>query len=237
MRTILGICGSLNAGSANARLLDLATELAPAGVAVVRSTSVEDLPHFRPDVEAPPDGPVARFRAEIGAADGVVIATPEYAHALPGALKDALDWVVGSGELYGRRVAILSAAPAPERGANAREMLERTLRAQGAHVVLSETLVERTLDLLAEDVLVEDVHPRQQVHAVHARQVEVEDDQVGLVLAHQVEPGVAVVGLADDFELGVLGEQRANRQAHGRVILHHDDAFVHGQSFKARSAQ
>jgi NAD(P)H-dependent FMN reductase len=143
VRTILAICGSLNGGSGNARLLEQAAGLAPEGAEVVRSTSVEDLPHFRPDVEAPAGGPVARFRAEIGAAAGVLIATPEYAHALPGALKDALDWVVGSGELYGRPVAVLSAAPAPERGANAREMLERTLRAQGARVVLNETVVLR----------------------------------------------------------------------------------------------
>jgi chromate reductase len=144
--TILAICGSLNEGSANARLLALVASLAPEGVVVAPSTSVEELPHFRPDVEAPVDGPVARFRAEIGAADAVLIGTPEYAHALPGALKDALDWVVGSGELYGKRVGILSAAPAPERGANAREMLERTLRAQGAEVVVNETVVERDLD-------------------------------------------------------------------------------------------
>jgi NAD(P)H-dependent FMN reductase len=144
--TILAICGSLNEGSANGRLLDLARSVAPDGVEVAPSTPVGDLPHFRPDVEAPDGGPVARFRAEIGAADAVLIATPEYAHALPGALKDALDWVVGSGELYGKRVGILSAAPAPERGANAREMLERTLRAQGAEVVVNETVVERDLD-------------------------------------------------------------------------------------------
>jgi NAD(P)H-dependent FMN reductase len=146
MSTILAICGSLNDGSSNARLLDLVRSLAPDGVDVVRSTSVEALPHFRPDVEAPDGGPVARFRAEIGAADAVLIATPEYAHALPGALKDALDWVVGSGELYGKRVGVLSAAPAPERGTNAREMLERTLRAQGAEVLVNETVVERDVD-------------------------------------------------------------------------------------------
>jgi NAD(P)H-dependent FMN reductase len=139
--TVLTITGSLNTGSANTQVLDLAAAVAPEDVVVARSTSVEDLPHFRPDVEAPADGPVAAFRREIGEADAVLIATPEYAHALPGALKDALDWVVGSGELYGKPVAILSAAPAPERGGNAREMLERTLRAQGADVVSSSTVV------------------------------------------------------------------------------------------------
>jgi NAD(P)H-dependent FMN reductase len=138
--TLLTITGSLNDGSANTRLLDAAAALLPDGWSAVRSTSVEDLPHFRPDREAPADGPVDRFRREIAAASAVLIATPEYAHALPGALKDALDWIVGSGELYGKPVAIVSAAPAPERGAHAREMLERTLRAQGADVRWSETI-------------------------------------------------------------------------------------------------
>ena len=141
MPTVLAITGSLGPGSGNTRLLDLAATIAPDGVEVVRSTSIEDLPHFRPDLDAPADGPVAAFRAEIELADAVLIATPEYAHALPGALKDALDWVVGSGELYGKPVAVVSAAPAPERGTNAREMLERTLRAQGADVVSNQTVV------------------------------------------------------------------------------------------------
>ena len=106
------------------------------------STSVGDVPHFNPDCEAdgPMGGAVAKLRAELAAADAVLIATPEYAHALPGSLKNALDWIVGSGELYGKRVAVISAAPSPDRGINAREMLERTLHAQGAVVVSSATV-------------------------------------------------------------------------------------------------
>ena len=139
--TVLTITGSLGPGSgehppARPRRCDRAGRRGGGAVHVDRGPAA--LP---PDVDAPAGGPVAAFRAEIGAADAVLIATPEYAHALPGALKDALDWVVGSGELYGKRVAVVSAAPRRERGTNAREMLERTLRAQGADVVSNQTVL------------------------------------------------------------------------------------------------
>jgi NAD(P)H-dependent FMN reductase len=59
---------------------------------------------------------------------------------MPGVLKNALDWLVGSGELYGKRVVIVSAAPSEERGHGARAWLEQTLRMQGARVVASYTV-------------------------------------------------------------------------------------------------
>lgn len=114
--------------------------MAPAEVEIVIFRSVGDVPHFNPDLEEPRGGAVAELRAELAAADAVLVATPEYAHGMPGSLKNALDWIVGSGELYGMPAAVLSAAPCPERGANAREMLERTLRAQGARVLVSTTV-------------------------------------------------------------------------------------------------
>jgi len=134
---ILAISGSLQQRSSNTRFLEAARTVAPDGVEVVLSRSVGEIPHFRPDGSEPVDDAVAELRRELAAADAVLIATPEYAHAIPGSLKNALDWIVGSGELYAMPVAIVSAAPSPERGKNAREMLERTLRAQGAEIVSS----------------------------------------------------------------------------------------------------
>ena len=83
-------------------------------------------------------------RALVQSADGLLIATPEYAHGLPGTLKNALDWLVGTGELYGKRVVIVSAAPSSERAAYAGADLERTLRAQGANVLASSTIAVPT---------------------------------------------------------------------------------------------
>lgn len=135
---IFAISGSLQSFSSNARLLETARDSEPD---VDIYASLADVPAFNPDLDVEPGPPVVTdLRARIGAADAVLISTPEYAFALPGSLKNALDWIVSSGELYGKPVAILSASPRSNGGVNAREMLERTLRAQGSRVVFSETV-------------------------------------------------------------------------------------------------
>ena len=135
---IFAVSGSLQAASSNTRFLQAARDLAPEGVEVDVFESVGALPHFNPDLV--PSRAVADFRERIAAADGVLIATPEYAHEMPGSLKNALDWVVGSGELYEQRVAIVVVSPRPNGGAYAREAVERTLHAQGSKAVLSTTV-------------------------------------------------------------------------------------------------
>jgi chromate reductase len=151
---ILAVCGSLQARSSNAALLRTAPRIAPPGVEVVDAISVADVPPFNPDVErlGPAPKAVATWRTEVAGAAGVLIASPEYAHSLPGALKNALDWLVGSGELYGRRVAVLCGSPRPNGGALGREALERTLRAQGADVVWSATVTIAASDKGAEEL-------------------------------------------------------------------------------------
>jgi len=64
-----------------------------------------------------------------------VVATPEYAAAIPGMLKNALDWVVGTGELYSKPIAVISAGTTG--GEHARKQLVRSLTWQGGHVVAS----------------------------------------------------------------------------------------------------
>ena len=138
---ILAVSGSLQARSSNTMLVELARSVAPPGVEVDVYESLADLPYFNPDLDR--DGPPASlpdFRARVAGAYGVVIASPEYAHEMPGVLKNALDWLVGSGELYGKRVAVLCGSPRPNGGAHARDALERTLRAQGARIVVSTTV-------------------------------------------------------------------------------------------------
>jgi NAD(P)H-dependent FMN reductase len=139
---ILGISGSLQERSANTALLEVARAAADPATEVDVYRGIESLPHFNPDLDgADPPPPVSAFRSVVGAADGVLIATPEYAHGVPGALKDALDWLVGSGELYEKPVVIVNAAAIEERGAKARGELERTLRAQGAQILASATVI------------------------------------------------------------------------------------------------
>ncbi len=140
---VLAVAGSLQERSSNAALLRVARDRATDRVEFVLFERLADIPPFSPDTEpAPPV--IAEWRALVASADGVLIATPEYAHGLPGVLKNALDWLVGSGDLYGKRVAILSAEPSAQRAVHARADLERTLRAQGADVVRSETVAVPT---------------------------------------------------------------------------------------------
>jgi len=110
--TILGITGSLREGSYNSALLDAVQNLLPE-YASLHKYPIETLPFFNPDLDLDGIRPetVEAWKKSIASADAVVIVSPEYAHALPGVLKNALDWVVGSGELVGKPVAALNATP------------------------------------------------------------------------------------------------------------------------------
>ncbi len=133
---LVAISGSLKQSSANSALVRALADAAPERVEVW--DELGDLPHFTPDNDG--GAPVASLRAAVTRADGLVIATPEYAGGMPGTLKNALDWLVGTGELYDKHVAVVSAAPSPERGQQARRWVEEVLGYQGAHVVASFTV-------------------------------------------------------------------------------------------------
>ena len=138
---IVAISGSLQARSSNTALVRLAAGLSDSRLAVDVFDGLADLPYFNPDLDGEqPPRTVTELRARLSSADGVLIASPEYAHEIPGVLKNALDWLVRSGELYGKPVVVLSAAPSAERGRFVREALARTLTAQGASVVASTTI-------------------------------------------------------------------------------------------------
>ncbi|WP_028059110.1 NADPH-dependent FMN reductase [Candidatus Solirubrobacter pratensis] len=90
---VLGLSGSLRAGSHNSRLLRAAAELLPPGVELVEFDGLKAIPPFDEDDEAAGHHAVDALRAAIDSADAVLIATPEYNHSLPGQLKNALDWI------------------------------------------------------------------------------------------------------------------------------------------------
>lgn len=110
---ILAISGSLRSASSNTTLLRAASRLAPADVTITLYQGLGDLPHFNPDLDgegAIPLPAVADLRHQLQAADAVLICSPEYAHGVPGSLKNALDWIVSSGEFMGKPVALLNAS-------------------------------------------------------------------------------------------------------------------------------
>jgi chromate reductase len=134
---ILGICGSLQRKSGNAMLLEVAAGAVPTDVTFRVFDGIRDLPHFDPDIEKDGEAPapVTRLRQAIAESDALLIASPEYGHSLPGSLKNAIDWLIGSGELEGKLVAITAAVPAKERGQRGLNALRDTLGAVSARIV------------------------------------------------------------------------------------------------------
>jgi chromate reductase len=107
---ILAISGSVRADSTNSALLRAAQEAASQDVALTLYEGMGALPIFSPDLTDPlPPGPAA-LRKALQDCDGLLIAAPEYAHGVPGGLKNLLDWVVGWGELAETPVALWHAS-------------------------------------------------------------------------------------------------------------------------------
>jgi chromate reductase, NAD(P)H dehydrogenase (quinone) len=140
---ILAISGSLRARSSNTEALRAAALLAPDSATVNIFDGLASLPHFNPDLDvqgATPPERVRQFRAEIGAADALLICSPEYAHGVPGTLKNALDWLVSSSEMLFKPIGLLNVSP---RSTHANASLAETLRTmstvlvEGASVELS----------------------------------------------------------------------------------------------------
>ena len=121
---LLAIPGSLRAQSTNRAFLSALAELAPAGMELVLWEGLGDLPIFSPDLEADPPAPVRAWAAEVARADGLLFAVPEYAHALPGGLKNAIDWLVSRPEIIGKPAALVQGS---QRGEEALAQLRRVL--------------------------------------------------------------------------------------------------------------
>ena len=126
---LLAVSGSLRTGSSNLRLLEAVRLLAPAGFFVTVRGPLDDLLHFNPDIEEAglPDV-AAQWRAAVDACDVLLISSPEYAHGVPGVMKNALDWLVGGMEMTDKPFALLNATPP---GEYAQASLIETLRIMG----------------------------------------------------------------------------------------------------------
>src|SRR6266478_5001206 len=133
---ILGVSGSLRAGSKNTTLVRAAASLLPAGVTMTFYQGMEGLPHFNPDLDDLDHGkapaPVLDWRAQLQVSSGLFICSPEYAHGIPGVMKNALDWLVGSGELTEKPTVVFNATPG---STHAHAALVEVLRIMGAVVI------------------------------------------------------------------------------------------------------
>jgi NAD(P)H-dependent FMN reductase len=119
MPKIVGLAGSLRKASFNASLLRAVAQLAPQGT-TVEIGSIRGIPLYDGDLEEASGIPdrVRELKDQIAAADGLLIATPEYNNAMPGVLKNAIDWLTRPpadiARVFGNKpVAIIGATPGP----------------------------------------------------------------------------------------------------------------------------
>jgi chromate reductase len=157
---ILAIVGSLRQGSYNRAVLRAVEQLAPAGVQV-REHPLGDIPLYNGDVERQglPE-PVADFKAAIGAADALLILTPEYQHGIPGVLKNALDWASRpprESPLQDKPVAIMGASPGMTGTARAQSQLRQTLAYNACRILPPpEVLISRVHERVEDGVLTDE---------------------------------------------------------------------------------
>ena len=128
---ITAICGSLRVGALNRMLMNSLQDLAPSGMEITESPSIGDIPLFNGDLLAADGVPtsITALAAAVAAADGVMIVTPEYNFSVPGALKNALDWIsrLPDQPFAGKPVAIQTASPGPLGGARVQYHLRQVL--------------------------------------------------------------------------------------------------------------
>ena len=128
----LAVSGSLRQGSSNTSVLETAATLAPDGMTITIYKSIDELPHFNPDLDGARFQTVTAWLTSIRDADGLIVSTPEYAHNIPGSFKNALDWLVGSDAFIYKPFMILNTSP---RSTYAHESLVEILSTMsGVHV-------------------------------------------------------------------------------------------------------
>ena len=162
---ILGISGSLRAGSHNTRLLQVAAAALPAGVSFQRWDGLRDIPPYEEGIEGP-DLPspaaVVALREAITAADAVLIATPEYNSSIPGVLKNALDWAsrpFPDSCLKGKPVAVIGASISLFGAVWAQAEVRKVAGAIGATVIDTELPVPHAQDTVTDTGLTDpDLH-------------------------------------------------------------------------------
>jgi chromate reductase, NAD(P)H dehydrogenase (quinone) len=148
---VLGITGSLRRGSYNHALLREAAERLPAGAELVEFDLLGEIPPYDADVEAEgtPE-PVEALRQAMREADAVLVATPEYNHSIPGALKNALDWAsrpAGQSALTGKPALVVGASTGMFGAVWAQAETRKVLGALGGRVVEGELPVARVAEL------------------------------------------------------------------------------------------
>ncbi|MDH2433349.1 NAD(P)H-dependent oxidoreductase [Pokkaliibacter sp. MBI-7] len=146
---LLALSGSLRRQSYNTAVLTTLAELAPSTVRV-DFPGLGQLPLFNPDEEGLHPQVVA-LEAQIAAADGLLIASPEYAHGISGVLKNALDWLVGGAGFVDKPIALFNTSP---RASHAQAALRDVLTTMSGQIVERACVTLPLLGTQADPVVI-----------------------------------------------------------------------------------
>ena len=149
---VLAVAGSLRAASINAAFCRASSRLAPPGLHITVYAHLGSLPPFNPDLDARPPRAVAQFRAAIGGADALILASPEYARGMSGVMKNALDWLVSYEGFVGKPVAVINTSP---RASHAYDSMLEVLKTMSATLVPEASIAVPLLgECITEDRMV-----------------------------------------------------------------------------------
>ena len=140
---VLMLCGSARPDSSNRKLLEALPGLS--GSIEFVFFDIHQLPLFTDRPESSTPEAVYSFRGVLRDTQGLIIATPEYAHNMPAALKNALEWIVASGELHNKKVLPITLTPHAPRGEKCMQSLCWTLLAMDAIIVAQLPLYKTDL--------------------------------------------------------------------------------------------
>jgi NAD(P)H-dependent FMN reductase len=164
-KSVLVLVGSLRAASTNRQLAEAAVDLAPEGIDLAISDQHRDLPLYNEDIDVEGELPasVVAFREAVGAADAVLVVTPEHNGTMPANLKNAIDWSsrpFGTGAIVGKPVAVIGTAFGQYGGVWAQDEARKALGIAGAKVI------EPTLSVPNSVVRFAETHPKDDAEIV-----------------------------------------------------------------------
>jgi NAD(P)H-dependent FMN reductase len=153
-KKILAISGSTRQNSTNYNLLKAIAALFEATIELNIFENINTLPHFNPDDADKDIAAVAQLRQAIANADGVIICTPEYAHGVPGSLKNAIDWTVSSNEFSHKPTALITASTDGRSGHAALLETLRTIEAENVDQL--QLLIQFARTKIGNDNIIKD---------------------------------------------------------------------------------